>query len=112
MELKRFGIDVVVVQPGFVSTEIDVTGDMTANGGAVADYVALEHEVTAYLEVQDQSRRDARGRRCQRGPREPHTAPEGALRDATTRRPGPRNAHRAPTRLTDRLKPRLVHAAT
>jgi len=52
MELKQFGIDVVVVQPGFVSTEINVTRHMATNGGAVADYATLERELTAYLEAQ------------------------------------------------------------
>ena len=52
MELKQFGSDVVVVQPGFVSTEINVTRHMATNGGAVADYATLERELTAYLEAQ------------------------------------------------------------
>ena len=42
MELRQFGISVVVVQPSFVSTEIDVTRHMTTNGGAVDDYATLE----------------------------------------------------------------------
>src|SRR3954447_25037330 len=52
MELKQFGISVVVVQPGFTSTDIDLTGTMTAKGGAVADYATLERDLTAYLEAQ------------------------------------------------------------
>src|SRR3954471_8639529 len=52
MELKQFGISVVVVQPSFVSTEIDVTSHMATNGGAIADYAMLERELTAYLEAQ------------------------------------------------------------
>lgn len=52
MELKQFGIGVVVVQPSFVTTEINVTRHMATRGGAVADYAALERELTAYLEAQ------------------------------------------------------------
>src|SRR3954469_22072693 len=52
MELKQFGISVVVVQPGFTATEIDLTGSMAANGDGVADYATLERELTAYLEAQ------------------------------------------------------------
>ena len=55
MELKQFGIKVVVVQPSFVGTEIDVTGHMATNGGAVADYATLERELTAYLHAQTES---------------------------------------------------------
>ena len=39
MELRQFGISVVVVQPSFVGTEINVTGHMATNGGAVNDSV-------------------------------------------------------------------------
>src|SRR5213082_1111064 len=38
MELRQFGISVVVVQPSFVGTEIDVTRHMATNGGTVEDY--------------------------------------------------------------------------
>lgn len=52
MELKQFGINVVVVQPSFVSTEINVTKHMATSGGAIADYATLESELTTYLEAQ------------------------------------------------------------
>ena len=48
MELKQFGINVVVVQPSFVSTEINVTKHMATSGGAIADYATLESELTTY----------------------------------------------------------------
>src|SRR3954453_22327682 len=52
MELKQFGISVVVVQPSFVSTEIDVTSHIATNVGGLADYAMLERELTAYFEAQ------------------------------------------------------------
>jgi hypothetical protein len=48
---KAFGID-VVVEPGFVDTEIDTTGAMIAHDGAIADDAELEREMTAYLAAQ------------------------------------------------------------
>lgn len=112
MELKQFGISVVVVQPSFVSTEIDVTGHLTTSGGEVADYAVLERQLTAYLEAQIKAAvtpevvaaRVARACLTPR-PRARYVTPK---RDAlilgvlTT----------LPTRLTDRIKLRLVHAAT
>ena len=95
MELKQFGISVVVVQPSFVSTEIDVTqphGDERWRGRGLRDARARAHGLPRSA---DQSGRDARGRRCLRRPREPHATPQGALRHAETRRPGPRHAHNA-----------------
>lgn len=52
MELRQFGISVVVVQPGFTSTEIDLTGTMATKGGTIADYGPLERDLTTYLEAQ------------------------------------------------------------
>src|SRR3954467_9250853 len=112
MELKQFGISVVVVQPSFVNTEIDVTRHMATKGGALTDYATLEHELTAYLEAQTKAA----------------VAPEViaacVARASLTSRPKARYVTpkrevlllgmlgALPTRLTDRLKLRLVHAAT
>lgn len=111
MELKAFGIDVVVVQPSFTSTEIDVTQHMAASGGAIADYAALERELTAYLDGQMQSAVTG------------EAVAACVVRASLTSRPKPRYvaARRdavtlgvltaLPTRLTDALKLRLVRAA-
>ena len=110
MELKQFGISVVVVQPSFVSTEIDVTSHMT-NGGGVADYAVLERELTAYLEAQTEAAVT------------PDVVAACVARASLTPRPKARYVTprrdalvlgmltALPTRLTDRIKLRLVHAA-
>ena len=112
MELKQFGISVVVVQPGFTSTEIDLTGTMATNGGAVADYAALERGLTAYLEAQT------------RAGVTPETVAARVAHASLTPRPKARYVTPArdalvlgmlttlPTRLTDRIKLRLVRSAT
>ena len=112
MELKQFGISVVVVQPSFVSTEIDVTRHMATNGGAVADYATLERELTAYLEAQTKAAVT------------PEVVAACVARASLTRRPKARyvtpkrNAlvlgmlTTLPTRLTDRIKLRLVRTGT
>jgi NAD(P)-dependent dehydrogenase (short-subunit alcohol dehydrogenase family) len=111
MELKQFGISVVVVQPGFVGTEIDVTRHMATNGGAVADYATLERELTAYLEAQTKAAVT------------PEVVAACVARASLTRRPKARyvtpkrNAlvlgmlTTLPTRLTDRIKLRLVRSS-
>lgn len=110
MELKQFGISVVVVQPSFVSTEIDVTSHV-ANGGSVADYTVLERELTAYLEAQTKAAVT------------PEVVAACVARASLTPRPKARYVTprrdaltlglltTLPTRLTDRIKLRLVHAA-
>lgn len=110
MELKQFGISVVVVQPSFVSTEIDVTSHMT-NGGGVADYAVLERELTAYLEAQTEAAVT------------PDVVAACVARASLTPRPKARYVTprrdalvlgmltALPTRLTDRIKLSLVHAA-
>jgi NADP-dependent 3-hydroxy acid dehydrogenase YdfG len=111
MELRQFGISVVVVQPSFVGTEIDVTRHMATNGGAVADYATLERELTAYLEAQTKAAVT------------PEVVAGSVARASLTRRPNARyvtpkrNAlvlgmlTTLPTRLTDRIKLRLVRSA-
>jgi NADP-dependent 3-hydroxy acid dehydrogenase YdfG len=111
MELRQFGISVVVVQPSFVGTEINVTGHMATNGGTVADYATLEHELTAYLEAQTKAAVT------------PEVVARAVVRASLTPRPKPRyvtpkrNAlvltvlTTLPTRLTDRIKLRLVQSA-
>jgi NADP-dependent 3-hydroxy acid dehydrogenase YdfG len=111
MELRQFGISVVVVQPSFVGTEINVTGHMATNGGAIADYATLEHELTAYLEAQTKAAVT------------PEVVARAVVRASLTPRPKPRyvtpkrNAlvltvlTTLPTRLTDRIKLRLVQSA-
>jgi len=111
MELKQFGISVVVVQPSFVSTEIDVTGHMATNGDAIADYATMERDLTAYLDAQI---RDAVAA---------ETIAASVARAAVTPRPKTRYVTpqrealtlgvlaALPTRLTDRMKLRLVRAA-
>src|SRR3954452_17060752 len=111
MELKQFGISVVVVQPSFASTEINVTQHMAASGGAIADYAALERELTAYFEAQTKTAVT------------PQVVAACVARASLTPRPKARyvtpkrNAlllgmlTTLPTRLTDRIKLRLVHAA-
>ena len=110
MELKQFGIDVVVVQPGFVSTEINVTRHMATNGGAVADYATLERELTAYLEAQTKTAVAA------------EVVAACVARASLTSRPKARYVTprrdalvlgmltTLPTRLTDALKLRLVRS--
>src|SRR3954468_10055559 len=110
MELKQFGISVVVVQPSFVGTEIDVTGHMATNGGGVADYETLERELTAYFEAQTKTAVT------------PEVVAACVARASLTRRPKARyvtpkrNAlllamlTTLPTRLTDRIKLRLVRS--
>src|SRR3954462_11063566 len=108
MELKQFGISVVVVQPSFASTEIDVTRHMATNGGAIADYAMLERELTASLESQTKAAVTA------------EVVAASVARASLTARPRARyvtpkrNAlvlgmlTTLPTRLTDRIKLRLV----
>ena len=108
MELKQFGISVVVVQPSFVSTEINVTRHMATNGGALADYATLERELTAYLEAQTKAAVT------------PEVVAGSVARASLTRRPNARYVTpkrdalvlgmltTLPTRLTDRIKLRLV----
>lgn len=111
MELGQFGISVVVVQPSFVSTEIDVTGHMAAGGAGVEDYETLERELTAYLEAQVRAAVSpevvaaciARASLAPR-PKARYVTPK---RDALTLG----MLTTLPTRLTDRIKLRLVHAA-
>src|SRR3954468_9713461 len=110
MGLKQFGISVVVVQPSFVSTEIAVTRHMATNGGAIADYAMLERELTAYLESQTKAAVTA------------EVVAACVARASLTRRPKARyvtpkrNAlllamlTTLPTRLTDRIKLRLVRS--
>jgi NAD(P)-dependent dehydrogenase (short-subunit alcohol dehydrogenase family) len=112
MELKPFGISVVVVQPSFVSTEIDVTRHMARNGGTVADDATLERELTAYLEAQTNAAVT------------PEVVARCVARASLTPRPKARyvtpkrNAlvlgmlTTLPTRLTDRIKLRLVRSGT
>jgi NADP-dependent 3-hydroxy acid dehydrogenase YdfG len=111
MELKQFGISVVVVQPSFVATEIDLTSTMTTNAGAVADYATLERELTAYLDAQAKAGVT------------PEVVAARVARASLTSRPKARYVTprrdalllgmltMLPTRLTDRMKLRLVHAA-
>lgn len=111
MELKQFGISVVVVQPSFVGTEIDVTRHMATNGGAVADYASLERELTAYLEAQT------------RAAVTPEVVAARVTHASLTSRPKARYVTpkrdalvlgmltTLPTRLTDRIKLRLVRSA-
>jgi NADP-dependent 3-hydroxy acid dehydrogenase YdfG len=108
MELRQFGISVVVVQPSFVGTEIDVTRHMATNGGAIADYATLERELTTYLEAQTKAAVT------------PEVVAACVARASLTQRPKARyvtpkrNAlvlgmlTTLPTRLTDRIKLRLV----
>jgi NADP-dependent 3-hydroxy acid dehydrogenase YdfG len=112
MELRQFGISVVVIQPSFVGTEIDVMRHMATNGGAVADYATLERELTAYLEAQTKAAVT------------PEVVAACVARASLTRRPRARyvtprrNAlvlgmlTTLPTRVTDRIKLRLVRSAT
>jgi len=112
MELKQFDITVVVVQPSFVGTEIDVTRHMATNGGAVADYATLERGIMAYLQAQTKAAVT------------PEVVARAVARASLTSRPKARyvtpkrNAlllgmlTTLPTRLTDRIKLRLVHSAT
>jgi NADP-dependent 3-hydroxy acid dehydrogenase YdfG len=111
MELKPFGISVVVVQPSFVGTEINVTHHMTTNGGSIADYVTQEREITAYLDAHTKTA----------------VAPEVVAaciaRASLTSRPRARYVTprrdvlvlgmltTLPTRLTDAIKLRLVRSA-
>ena len=111
MELERFGIEVVVVQPSFVGTEIDVTGHMLSNGGGMEDYAELERQLTAYLEKQIENAVS------------PEVVAECIARASVASRPKARYVTPArerfvlgmlttlPTRLTDRLKLRLVRTA-
>lgn len=111
MELEQFGIEVVVVQPSFVGTEIDVTGHMATNGGGMEDYAELERQLTAYLEKQIENAVS------------PEVVAESIARASVKSHPKPRYVTPArerlvlgmlttlPTRLTDRLKLRLVHTA-
>ena len=111
MELRQFGIRVVVVQPSFVATEIDVTGHMATKGGAVADYATLERELTTYLQAQTKAAVT------------PEVVAACVARASLTRRPKARyvtpkrNAlllgmlTTLPTRLTDAIKLRLVRSA-
>lgn len=112
MELRQFGISVVVVQPSFVSTEIDVTRHMATKGGAGEDYATLERELTAYLEAQTKAAVT------------PEVVAGCVARASLTPRPKARyvtpkrNAlvlgmlTTLPTRLTDRIKLRLVRSGT
>ena len=111
MELERFGIEVVVVQPSFVGTEIDVTGHMLSNGGGMEDYAELERQLTAYLEKQIENAVS------------PEVVAECIARASVASHPKARYVTPArerfvlgmlttlPTRLTDRLKLRLVRTA-
>jgi NADP-dependent 3-hydroxy acid dehydrogenase YdfG len=111
MEVRAFGIDVVVVEPGFVDTEIDTTGAMIAHDGAIADYAELERDMTAYLAAQGKAGASAE-------------AVAATLAHASTvRDPKPRYVAPAkdaivlkvlttlPTRLADRLKLRTVRSS-
>jgi NAD(P)-dependent dehydrogenase (short-subunit alcohol dehydrogenase family) len=110
MELKQFGISVVVVQPSFVSTEIDVTRHMATKGGAVADHAMLERALTAYLEAQTKAAVT------------PEVVAASVARASVTPRPRARyvtpkrNAlglgvlRTLPTRLIDHMKLRLVRS--
>jgi NADP-dependent 3-hydroxy acid dehydrogenase YdfG len=111
MELKAFGVDVVVVQPSFASTEIGVTQHMAASGGAIADYASLERELTAYLD--GQMAKAVSGEHVAASVVRASLAPRPKARYVTPRREavtlGVLTA--LPTRLTDALKLRLVRAA-
>lgn len=111
MELKAFGIDVVVVQPSFASTEIGVTQHMASSGGAIADYASLERELTAYLD--GQMAKAVPGEHVAATVVRASLAPHPRARYVTPRREavtlGVLTA--LPTRLTDALKLRLVRAA-
>ena len=112
MELRQFGISVVVVQPGFTSTEIDLTGNMATKGGAIADYGPLERNLTTYLEAQT------------RAGVTPEVVAACVARASLTTRPKARYVTPTrdglvlrmlttlPTRLTDRIKLRLVRSGT
>ncbi len=108
MEVEQFGIKVVVVQPSFVGTEIDVTGHMLSNGGGMEE---TESQLTAYLEKQIENAVS------------PEVVAECIARASVASRPKARYVTPArerfvlgmlttlPTRLTDRLKLRLVRTA-
>jgi len=110
MEVRSFGIDVVIVEPGFVDTEIDTTGAMIAHDGAIADYAELEREMTAYLAAQGEAGAT------------PETVAAVLARAATVRNPKARYVAPAkdavvlrllttlPTRVADRLKMQAVRA--
>lgn len=84
---------------------------MARKGGAVADYATLEHELTAYLEAQTKAavtpevvaRAVARARLTPR-PKARYVTPK---RNALV----PGMLTTLPTRLTDRIKLRLVQSA-
>lgn len=111
MELRSFGIRVVVVEPGFVDTEIDTTSAMIAHDGAIADYAELEREMTAYLAAQGKAGAT------------PEAVATTLAHAATVRNPKPRYVPLAkdavllkvltslPTRLTDRLKMKTVRSS-
>ena len=111
MELKQFGISVVVVQPSFASTEINVTQHMASSGGTIADYVTLERELTAYLDAQTQ--KAISGEVVAACVVRASLTPRPKARYVTPRRDSLTLGvlTSLPTRLTDALKLRLVHAA-
>ncbi|UTI65313.1 SDR family oxidoreductase [Paraconexibacter antarcticus] len=111
MELKQFGVEVVVVQPSFASTDIDVTQHMASGGGAIAEYAPLERQLTAYLDEQMQKAVSG------------EVVAACVVHASTTARPKARYVTpqreavtlglltALPTRLTDALKLRLVRGA-
>ncbi len=111
MELRQFGISVVVVQPSFAATEINATQHMTSSGGVIADYASLEHELTAYLDAQ--AKTAVSGEAVAATVVRASLTPRPKPRYVTPRRDGVTLSvlTALPTRLTDALKLRLVHAA-
>lgn len=111
MELRQFGISVVIVQPSFASTEIDVTKHMASSGGTIADYVPLERDLTAYLDAQTQ--KAVAGEVVAACVVRASLAPRPKARYVTPRRDAVTLGvlTTLPTRLTDALKLRLVRSA-
>lgn len=111
MELRPFDVDVVVVQPGFTSTDIDTTKSMVDNAGTIPDYAQSERDITAYLAGEEHSGATAEQvatvlvRACLTDrPRSRYVAP--AKNAATLKL-----LTGLPTRASDALKLRLIRAA-
>ncbi|CAB4942249.1 unannotated protein [freshwater metagenome] len=111
MELRPFGVDVVVVQPGFTSTDIDTTRSMVDNAGTIPDYVRSERDITAYLAGAEHAGATAEQvasvlvRACLTDrPRARYVAP-------ATNAPVLKLLTGLPTTVSDRLKLRLIRAA-
>lgn len=115
MELRQFGISVVVVEPGFTATEIGTThplGPASVPGETDADYADLGHAITGYFDAQTQAGVNAEvvaaalAKAC--------VQPNPRARYSTTTRDAVllRVLTSLPTRVTDAIKLRIIRSSS